>query len=120
MQAGHQHDAHDARDLMPVALEVIPDNQQILPGVAEENGAVCCIRNNSAAAAAAVAAQYHNFSRGGASASLDTSKRPLPPLPSRQLQRPQRRYAYAVDHAATLPSSATPADAISCVPSEYV
>ena len=105
---------------MPVALEVIPDNQQILPGVAEENGAICCISNGGVAAAATAGAQYHHFSRGGASASLDTSKRPLPPLPSRQLQRPQRRYAYAVDHAATLPSSAAPSDAINCVPSEYV
>ena len=118
---GHHLDARDARDLMPVALEVVPDNQQILPGVAEENGVVCCVRNNGVAS---VAAHYHthhaHFSRGGASASLDTSKRPLPPLPSRQLQRPQRRYAYAVDHAATLPASAAPSDAINCVPSEYV
>ena len=107
-----------ARDLMPVALQVIPDNQQVpvhyLPAEAAHH--------------------LLTFSRGGVSSSMrdesatGSCKRPLPPLPSRQQQRPQRRYAYAVDHQAT-PGNESPhpvsvgggeSPALSCVPSEYV
>lgn len=103
-----------ARDLMPVALQVIPDNQQVpvhyLPAEAAHH--------------------LLTFSRGGVSSSMrdesGTCKRPLPPLPSRQQQRPQRRYAYAVDHQIAGSESPHPAvgggesPALSCVPSEYV
>lgn len=106
-----RHDPVRARDLMPVALEVIPDNQQV-PIDLSVTG-TCCSHSGS-------------FSRGVISASLNTSKRPLPPLPSRQLQRPQRRYAYAIDHAQL--SNSTDSQVLptgidspmACVPSEYV
>ena len=145
----HQHHSEPvrARDLMPVALQVIPDNQQIpdasavaaLPlghGHGDDTGTTTCCSRNPAMDSKAVA----YFSRGGNSASLNhTSKRPLPPLPSRQLQRPQRRYAYAVNHAhmstlnhlsqlstlslASETSSILPSGIdcpLACVPSEYV
>lgn len=124
----HQHhsDAVRARDLMPVALQVIPDNQQIPAHSADPSA-------DDMSGSDAVCADY--FSRGGHSASLNnSSKRPLPPLPSRQQQRPQRRYAYAVNSHAHLSrlsdlsltseaSSALPQGVdspLSCVPSEYV
>lgn len=124
-----------ARDLMPIALQVIPDNQQTVPVLHYLADDV------SASSAAAAAAHHHQllsaaFSRGGVSSSMrddgssGSCKRPLPPLPSRQQQRPQRRYAYAVDHQANhSPGDETPpgetigggeSPALSCVPSEYV
>jgi hypothetical protein len=150
----HHHDSVRARDLMPVTLQVIPDNQQILmdgtpASAAPTNGQMndsidvsamvnCCSRT-ATMAVGSEACDY--FSRGGNSASLNnTSKRPLPPLPSRQLQRPQRRYAYAVNHAhlanlnhlshlsnlslvSDSSSSILPPgmdSPLACVPSEYV
>ena len=112
----HHHHHHDpemlrpVRDLMPVALSVVPDNQQV--------------------------PVYDQFPRGSTCSSslrgtLDdgSSKRPLPPLPSRQQQRPQRRFAYALDPQQQQPaqqadqsnSSSTGSEStLSCVPSEYV
>ena len=130
-QQQHQH--HEcmccqrlqARDLMPVALQVIPDNQQV--------PITTCI---SAAASAPCDAAINStlFCRGGVSASLSCVKRPLPPLPSRQQQRPQRRYAYAIgtgggggggggDRSSMSSGSNGGAESpstLSCVPSEYV
>ncbi|XP_057373431.1 uncharacterized protein LOC130694380 [Daphnia carinata] len=130
-----------ARDLMPVALQVIPDNQQTVPVLHYLADDVSASAASASAASAAAAAHHHQllsaaFSRGGVSSSMrddgssGSCKRPLPPLPSRQQQRPQRRYAYAVDHQANSSSgNETPphdtagggeSPALSCVPSEYV
>jgi hypothetical protein len=101
-----------ARDLMPIALQVIPDNQQVP------------ITSSSATPSALDA--NTSFCRGGISASLSCVKRPLPPLPSRQQQRPQRRYAYAIgggDRSSMSSGSNGGAESpstLSCVPSEYV
>ncbi|KAI9556225.1 hypothetical protein GHT06_018799 [Daphnia sinensis] len=123
-----------ARDLMPIALQVIPDNQQTVP-------VLHYLAADDVSAASAAAHHHHqllSFSRGGVSSSMrddgssGSCKRPLPPLPSRQQQRPQRRYAYAVDHQVANNSSSgheTPpqetagggeSPSLSCVPSEYV
>jgi hypothetical protein len=117
-QHQHQHQCMycqrlQARDLMPIALQVIPDNQQVP------------ITSSSATPSDA----NTSFCRGGVSASLSCVKRPLPPLPSRQQQRPQRRYAYAIggggggDRSSMSSGSNGGAESpstLSCVPSEYV
>ena len=139
----HQHHCHHqhsrslqeqqmirARDLMPIALQVIPDNQQTVPVLHYLPDEVAAAHHHHLLTA--------TFSRGGVSSSMrddgstGSCKRPLPPLPSRQQQRPQRRYAYAVDHQANHSSGneSPPHDpvsigggespALSCVPSEYV
>lgn len=118
------------RDLMPIALQVIPDNQQTVPVLHYLPDEVAAAHHHHLLTA--------TFSRGGVSASMrddgstGSCKRPLPPLPSRQQQRPQRRYAYAVDHQANhSPGNESPphdpasvgggeSPALSCVPSEYV
>jgi len=94
-------------------LQVIPDNQQY-PAVAlsaHSNGSCTGMDPNSSS---------QHFLRGGVSASLNggSTKRPLPPLPSRQQQRPQRRYAYS----GGVMDGGEPQDDLSCVPvpSEYV
>lgn len=135
----HQHHCHHqhsrslqeqqirARDLMPIALQVIPDNQQTVPLHYLADDVVAAHHQQLLSAA---------FTRGGVSSSMrddgssGSCKRPLPPLPSRQQQRPQRRYAYAVDHQANNSSGneSPPEEAVgggespalSCVPSEYV
>ncbi|KAK2706160.1 uncharacterized protein LOC136030094 [Artemia franciscana] len=65
------------RDLMPVALEVIPDNVAVDPQLLQ-NLAPNLTRNQTFS-------EIYDY---------ETSlKRPLPPLPSRQAQGPQKRYS---------------------------
>ena len=114
-----------ARDLMPVALQVIPDNQQMPPNTIHHHHH----EHEHSNISDGVVVNGSSFCRGGVSASLEpyhncVIKRPLPPLPSRQQQRPQRRYAYAIGgDRSSMSSSGGGAESpstLSCVPSEYV